>query len=104
MERWRIDLLTPPKHGAPDLPVVYKKAVVLFRSMFTQSRLLPVWRLKKRLSKVKLNSALRIRVRVAETGQSQNGRIGIQSPLVDAQTREKVADEFSFGKIDSPAG
>jgi autophagy-related protein 13 len=104
IERWRIDLLTPPKPGAPDLPVVYKKAVVLFRSMFAQSRLLPAWRLKKRLSKVKLNNSLRIRVRVAETATGQSGRIGIHVPLVDAQTREKISDEFSFGKIDTPAG
>ena len=32
LERWCIDLVTPPKVGAPDLPIVYKKAVVLLRS------------------------------------------------------------------------
>ena len=53
---------------------------------------------------MKLNNSLRIRVRVAETGQSQSGRIGIHIPLVDNQTREKIVDEFSFGKIDTPAG
>ena len=107
LERWRIDLVTPPKQGAPDLPVVYKKAVVLFRRVFTQARLLPVWKLKKRLGKTKLNNTLKVRVRVAmgDTGDSsQNGRIGISLPLVDAQAREKITDEFSFGRIDTPAG
>jgi autophagy-related protein 13 len=101
LERWRVALVTPPKQGAPDLPVVYKKAVVLFRSVFTQSRLLPVWRLKKRLSKVKLNNSLRVRVHVAGHGDQ---RIGISEPLVDGQTREKITDEFSFGLVDTPAG
>lgn len=93
--------MTPPKQGAPDLPVVYKKAVVLFRSVFTQSRLLPVWRLKKRLSKIKLNNSLRVRIHVAGHGDQ---RIGISEPLVDGQTREKITDEFSFGLVDTPAG
>jgi len=108
LERWRINLVTPPKQGAPDLPVVYKKAVVLFRRVFTQARLLPAWKLRKRLSKVKLNSSLRLRVHVANGEPSPStrdgGRIGISVPLVDAQTREKIFDEFSFGQIDTPAG
>jgi autophagy-related protein 13 len=101
LERWRIDLLTPPVQGAPDLPVVYKKAVVLFRSVFTHARLLPTWKLKKRLSKIKLNTSLRVRVRIAN-GDATG--IGIGVPLVEAQTREKITDEFSFGQIDTPAG
>ena len=108
LERWRIDVLTPPKLGAPDLPVVYKKAVVLFRRVFTQARLLPAWKLRKRLSKVKLNSSLKLRVHVASgdpaSSSRDGGRIGISSPLIDAQTREKLTDEFSFGQIDTPAG
>ena len=108
LERWCIDLATPPKPGAPDLPVVYKKAVVLFRRVFTEARLLPVWRLKKRLGKVKLNNALKLKVRIAngESGSAsrESARIGINVPLVDGQTREKVFEEFSFGQIDTPAG
>ena len=108
LERWCIDLVTPPRPGAPDLPVVYKKAVVLFRRVFTEARLLPVWRLKKRLGKIKLNNSLRLKVRVAngESGSSsrESARIGINVPLVDGQTREKLIEEFSFGQIDTPAG
>src|SRR5271156_220431 len=83
LEQWRIDLLTPPKQGAPDLPVVYKKAVVLFRRVYTEARLLPVWRLKKRLAKVKLTNTLKLKVRVASEINSsrENGRIGINVPL-----------------------
>jgi autophagy-related protein 13 len=104
LERWCIDLVTPPRLGAPDLPVVYKKAVVLFRRVFTEARLLPVWRLKKRLGKVKLNNSLKIKVRVANGESSSGGKIHISVPIVDAQTREKITDEFSFGQIDTPAG
>jgi len=107
LERWCIDLVTPPKVGAPDLPVVYKKAVVLFRRVFSEARLLPVWRLKKRLSKVKLNNSLKLQIRVtngAENGAGGNGRVAISVPLIEGQTRDKVTEEFSFGQIDTPAG
>ena len=107
LEKWRIGLITPPKLGAPDLPVVYKKAVVLFRRVFSEARLLPVWKLKKRLGKVKLNNSLKLRVRIANTetgGSRDSGRIAINAPLVDGQTRDKITDEFSFGQIDTPAG
>ena len=106
LEQWYIDLITPPKQGAPDLPVVYKKAVVLFRRVFTEARLLPTWKLKKRLGKVKLNTTLKLKVRVAGDMNSsrETARIGLTVPLVEAQAREKIADEFSFGQIDTPAG
>ena len=87
---------------------MYKKAVVLFRRVFTEARLLPVWRLKKRLGKIKLNNSLRLKVRVANgdggSVSRDTARIGIGVPLVDGQLREKVVDEFSFGQIDTPAG
>ena len=102
LEQWYIDLIGPPKQGAPDLPVVYKKAVVLFRRVFTEARLLPVWRLKRRLGKVKLNAVLKLRVRVA--GSDSKGRIGISVPLCREQSKGKVTDEFSFGQIETPAG
>src|SRR5271170_2092603 len=73
LERWVIDLVTPPKFGAPDLPVVYKKAVVLFRRVFSEARLLPVWKLKRRLGKVKLNNSLKLKVRVANVEQQGSG-------------------------------
>ena len=75
LERWYIQLVKPPKQGAPDLPVIYKKAVVLFRRVFTEARLLPVWRLKKRLSKIKLNNSLRLKVRVV-SGDLSPGSAG----------------------------
>jgi len=108
LERWCIDLVTPPKPGAPDLPVVYKKAVVLFRRVFTEARLLPAWRLKKRLGKVKLNNSLKLNVRIANGEISspvrESARVPISVPLVDGPQREKVVEEFSFGMIDTPAG
>jgi autophagy-related protein 13 len=105
LERWCIDLIPPPKPGAPDLPVVYKKSVVLFRRMFAQAKLLPVWRLRKRLSKVKLNNSLKLRVRVA-TGELSNGsgRVNIGVPLIEGQHRDNILGEYTFGQIDTPAG
>lgn len=106
LERWCIDLVTPARMGAPDLPIVYKKTVVLFRRVFAEARLLPVWRLKKRLSRVMLNNSLKLRVRVVsgEGGLTGNaGRVAISTPLMEGQ-KERVTEEFSFGQIDTPAG
>src|SRR5271170_5035849 len=95
LERWCIDLVTPARMGAPDLPIVYKKTVVLFRRVFSEARLLPVWRLKKRLSRVMLNNSLKLRVRVVsgEGGSTGNaGRVAISTPLMEGQ-KERVTEE-----------
>ena len=85
--------------------MVYKKAVLLFRRVFTQARLLPVWRLRKRLAKVKLNSSLKLRVRVvAGDPTSSSGRVRLNEPLVEMQSRENVTDVYNFGRVDTPAG
>jgi autophagy-related protein 13 len=106
LERWCVDLVTPPKLGAPDLPVVYKKAVVLFRRVFTEARLLPTWRLKKRLAKVKLTNSLELKVRVVngETTSPNRERIPLSMSLIDGLQKDKLMDDFSFGQIDTPAG
>ena len=56
---------------------------------------------------MKLNNSLKLRVRVPNgdgNSSRETERIPISAPLVEAQTREKLTDEFSFGQIDTPAG
>ncbi|KAJ1923653.1 autophagy protein 13 [Tieghemiomyces parasiticus] len=49
LESWQLQLGHMPPYPAPDLPVVYKKAVVFFRGLFSLVRLLPAYRLSQRL-------------------------------------------------------
>jgi hypothetical protein len=101
LERWCIELITPTISNAPVLPVVDKRTIVLFRRLFTHCRLLPVYRLKKRLSKLSPNASLGVAVRVAEGEKKDNG---VQVPCVEGQTRETVSEEVSFGRVDTPIG
>ena len=54
LERWKIHLGQPedfPRRALTDLmPNVYKKGVVLFRSLYTHLRLLPAWSFGRRLA------------------------------------------------------
>ncbi|KAK9244259.1 autophagy-related protein 13-domain-containing protein [Lipomyces tetrasporus] len=108
LERWRIELdpRSINKLGLPpELPVVYKKSIVLFRSLYAYVRLLPAWRFRKKLSKAKLNpSSLKISCRVLNGAYpvSSRGRIGLSMPLV-LNTKDNTQNH-TFNKIDTPAG
>ncbi|KAH0536930.1 hypothetical protein FGG08_006232 [Glutinoglossum americanum] len=109
LERWRIELGDPltdfPSDLASILPTVYKKSIVLFRSLYTYSKFLPAWKFEKRLAKLKLNrSALSVNCRVinGDNFPVSSKCDGLNTPLYDGAG--KVVEEFSFGTIDSPAG
>ncbi|KAK9370050.1 autophagy-related protein 13-domain-containing protein [Lipomyces kononenkoae] len=108
LERWRVEL-DPRSINAlgvpPELPVVYKRSIVLFRSLYAYVRLLPAWRFRKKLSKAKLNpSSLKISCRVLNGAYpvSSRGRIGLSMPLV--LDRKDNTQSHTFNKIDTPAG
>ncbi|KAK9467381.1 autophagy-related protein 13-domain-containing protein [Lipomyces arxii] len=109
VERWRIELDSRSLMVgtiAPELPVVYKKAFVLFRSLYAYVRLLPVWRFKRKLSKVKLNpSALNVSCRVLNGAYSisSRDRIGLSMPLI-LDPEQKNTENYTFQKIETPVG
>ncbi|KAK9479668.1 autophagy-related protein 13-domain-containing protein [Lipomyces japonicus] len=107
LERWQIEL-DPRIIGAllSELPLVYKKSTVLIRSLYAYVRLLPAWRLRKKLSKVKLNSSsLKVSCRVLNGAYpvSSRGRIGLSMPL-GARQKDDHLQKYMFEKIDTPAG
>ncbi|KAJ5899564.1 Autophagy-related protein 13 [Penicillium taxi] len=107
LERWRIELgepsSSPPADLGSILPTVYKKSIVLFRSLFTYSKFLPAWKLCKRSSQVRMNSALKIRYRVADGSSCKDPTIDhLTAPLYEGT--EKVVDVYKFGVTESPAG
>lgn len=108
MERWRIELGEASSRLPSDLgsilPTVYKKSIVLFRSLFTYSKFLPAWRFSKRNKKLRRSPALEIKYRVLDGGPSRD------TPSLDYLTaplsggNEKVVDTYNFGVTESPAG
>ncbi|KAH0558983.1 hypothetical protein GP486_004401 [Trichoglossum hirsutum] len=109
LERWRIELGEPladlPSDLAAILPTVYKKSIVLFRSLYTYSKFLPAWKFEKRLAKSKLNySALKVNCRIisGDNFDVSPKSDGLNTPLFGGVG--DVTGEFSFGTIDSPAG
>jgi autophagy-related protein 13 len=108
LERWRVELSQSSTKLPPDLgailPTVYKKSIVLFRSLFTYSKFLPAWKLARRNGKMRTNPALRIRYRIreAQPADQASGTDGLTVPLHAGSG--KVVETYSFGATESPAG
>jgi autophagy-related protein 13 len=106
VERWKIyvgeNSLNPSDLSEP-LPNVYKKAVVLFRSLYANLRLLPAFRHNKSMAKQSTNhAALKLNYRVV------NGEF--ESPHLDTlniplfPSKERAADIEHIGSTNSPIG
>lgn len=108
LERWTIQLGEDPQELPSDLnailPLVYKKSIVLFRSLFTYSAFLPAWKLSRKLAKIRSNSFLKLQYRILDGTQS--GSLPRPDNLTAAlyDTQEEVVSDYSFGVTDSPAG
>ncbi|PGH02529.1 hypothetical protein AJ80_08840 [Polytolypa hystricis UAMH7299] len=108
LERWRIELGDAPIDQPTDLnsilPKVYKKSIVIFRSLQAYSRFLPAWKFSKRQSKMKSSPALKIRYQIKEGSPgSQHPRVdNLTAPLYDST--DPTTESYSFGTIESPAG
>uniref|UniRef100_A0A060T6L4 Autophagy-related protein 13 n=1 Tax=Blastobotrys adeninivorans TaxID=409370 RepID=A0A060T6L4_BLAAD len=118
LERWVIELM-PPGAGSgttssgtdsTELPVVYKKAIVLFRSLYAYCRLVPTWYLRRRLTRTKLNvSPVTVGCRVLNGANpiSSKGRIGLTKPVGDGDSSSYLSsglDTYYFSPVDTPAG
>ncbi|KKK21606.1 hypothetical protein ARAM_004126 [Aspergillus rambellii] len=108
LERWRVELGDMPGKLPADLgsilPTVYKKSIVLFRSLFTYSKFLPAWKFIKRNGRFRTNPALRIKYRILndQVPQEPSKPDHLTIPLYEGNS--KVVDTYSFGVTESPAG
>ncbi|KAK2744267.1 autophagy protein 13 [Myotisia sp. PD_48] len=108
LERWHISLGSPTSSLPTDLggvlPNLYKKSIVLFRSLFAYSKLLPAWKFAKRQSKLPTSPVLRLKHRIFQSDEPPitNEVDNLTVPLHDGD--KKVVEDYSFGIIDSPAG
>lgn len=109
LERWQVRLGEPseelPNDLAQILPRTYKNSIVLYRSLFTTAKLLPAWKLSKKLSKPRsAHSPPRLKYRIRAEPYPQIPRKGDPLMLPLYETSDRVTEDYAFEPIDSPAG
>lgn len=107
LERWRVELGEtsdkPPTDLGPTLPTVYKKSIVLFRSLYTYSKFLPAWKFSKRQAKLHSSPALKVQYRIVEGLPKPKPPVdNLTIPLYE--NGGKPVENYTFGTTDSPAG
>ena len=117
LERWKIELGDASSYTAAELndllPNVYKKGVVLFRSLFTFSRFLPAWKLHRKLGRQPggyQGLRLRFRIRQEQNHESlaRTAKDALLTPLCPSDTTtgeyDSIAENHSFDSLLCPAG
>lgn len=86
IERWLIEFDHNEVSGSimDELPLIYKQAIVLFRSLYGFTRLMPAYKLKRNIDNVK---PLKIVNKVVDGKQpiSSKGRIGLSKSIIPHQ-------------------
>lgn len=106
LERWRVELKGAPPDLLDDfgllLPTVYKKAIVLMRSIYTTTGILPAWKLARNSKTKGIHPALAIRCRVFSGDSPAHGPDTLRTPLFDG--RGDVSTDYMFGDLEVPVG
>ncbi|KAI1387819.1 autophagy-related protein 13-domain-containing protein [Hypoxylon trugodes] len=106
LERWRVELKGTPPDELVDfgtlLPTVYKKAIVLMRSIYTTTGILPAWKLARNSKTKGSHPALTVRCRVFSGESPTYGSDTLRIPLFDG--KENPASDYVFGNLEVPVG
>ncbi|KAI2463854.1 autophagy-related protein 13-domain-containing protein [Annulohypoxylon bovei var. microspora] len=106
LERWRVELKGKPPDQLDDfgllLPTVYKKAIVLMRSIYTTTGILPARKLARNSKTKASHPALAIRCRVFSGDSPTYGSDTLRIPLFDG--RGDVSTDYVFGDLEVPVG
>ncbi|KAK3813275.1 MAG: autophagy-related protein 13-domain-containing protein [Benniella sp.] len=106
LESWSLTLSNVPPDPIPEPPIVYKKSIIFFRSLYAYMRLLPAYHLYRRLRKQ--NHPLKIGFRVSrghnpEESMLRDSEIGMEVPLIEGETRSMLS-EYRFGQVETHIG
>ncbi|KAK5287370.1 autophagy protein 13 [Exophiala xenobiotica] len=108
LERWTVELGEATAPMPPDLatllPLVYKKSIVLFRSLYTYSNFLPAWKLSRKIGNGRSHMALKLGYRLIDGPRlnSLSRPDNLNLRLFDSNA--DVLTTYDFGLTDSPAG
>ncbi|KAK8065958.1 autophagy- protein 13 [Apiospora hydei] len=107
LERWRAELKgsTPnlPGDFGPLLATIYKKAIVLFRSIFTTVGVYPASKLARGTKIKGSHPALQLRARVSTNETTSSGFDPLRSPLTERPSGD-ITTDYMFGGLDLPVG
>ncbi|KAK1050769.1 autophagy protein 13 [Friedmanniomyces endolithicus] len=98
LERWTVEVGDSDEESATgrteQLPNVYKKGVVLFRSLYTFLRFLPTWKLYRRLGRHPANGgSLRVEYRVKQGGLASGSQDSLLTPLYPLHHRHSPFEQ-----------
>ncbi|KAI2633369.1 hypothetical protein GGS21DRAFT_132202 [Xylaria nigripes] len=106
LERWRIELkgapADDPEDFGPLLPTVYKKAIVLIRSIYATTGILPAWKLARNSKTKGTHPALTTRCRVFSGDSRSFESDTLRTPLFES--RVDVTTDYMFGNLEVPVG
>ncbi|KAI1369873.1 autophagy-related protein 13-domain-containing protein [Xylaria arbuscula] len=106
LERWRIELKCSSSDDLDDfgplLPTVYKKAIVLMRSIYATTGILPAWKLARNSKTKGTHPALTTRCRVSSGESRSFGSDTLRTPLFES--RGEIATDYMFGDLEVPVG
>jgi autophagy-related protein 13 len=109
LERWRVHVgdkgSVQPSELTDPLPNVYKKAVVTFRALFAQLRLMEAYRYNKILAKQPASSpSLKLKYRISN-GDSRSPHVDtLDLALYPTQQEEPVSETRAIPSTNSPVG
>lgn len=106
LERWLIEFDGNNVSGSivDELPLIYKQAIILFRSLYGYTRLMPAFKLKRSLKKS--NLSLGSKVLDGKQPISSKGRIGLSKSIIPHQmlTTESHMSHKHFSPIQTTLG
>ncbi|KAK0628720.1 autophagy-related protein 13-domain-containing protein [Bombardia bombarda] len=105
LERWRVELKPIPTDNilefGPNLPTIYKKAIVFFRSLFVTTRIMPSWKYSQQALAKGIHPALEVKCRILTAEPEYTSYDPLRQPLFDG--RDAVT-EYMFGDLEVPVG
>ncbi|KAJ1324823.1 autophagy-related protein 13 [Microdochium nivale] len=106
LERWKVDLRGTAPNDLDEfgalLPTIYKKAIVLCRSIFTTTGILPAWKLARKSKTQGIHPACQVRCRVRSSESLGGGFDSLRTPLFDGAG--DVTTDYMFGQLEVPVG
>ena len=110
LERWLIKLDLENYDNDPiDLPIIYKKTIVMFRCLYTLTRLLPASKLiddnsDKQQSKKLFNLKVKTKILNGSKALTSKGRFGLSRPLVPDKPDMDVVESKDLLPVLTPIG
>ncbi|EPY52480.1 autophagy associated protein kinase regulatory subunit Atg13 [Schizosaccharomyces cryophilus OY26] len=103
LERWVVSLDGGSSSAPVELAVLYKKLVVLFRSLYTYTHLMPLWKLKSRINRLRAhNASLKVGCTLSTDDLLHEDFVPINAVL--SPTLGNSIAAYSFNPVNTPMG